>query len=64
MKDVFKNALAACAAIATFVGGAHVVWTYLDTNLTSKVRAVVAADAAAHPPIELMPEPVLPAKKK
>ncbi len=64
MKEVFKNALAACAAIATFVGGAHVTWTYLDTNLTSRVRSVVAADAATQPVIEMIPEPALPAKKK
>jgi hypothetical protein len=61
---MFKNALAACAAIATFVGGAHVVWTYLDTNLTSRVRSVVAADAAMTPAIEMIPEPALPAKRK
>jgi hypothetical protein len=64
MKSTFKNALAACAAIATFVGGAHVVWTYLDANLTSRVKSVIAADAAAQPMIEMIPEPALPAKKK
>jgi hypothetical protein len=64
MKQTFKNALAACAAIATFVGGAHVTWTYLDANLSSKVRSVVAADAATISTIEVIPEPPLAAKKK
>lgn len=64
MFQMFKYALAVCAAIATSVGGAHVVWTYLDTNLSSKVRSIVAADAASISTVEVIPEPPLAAKKK
>jgi len=64
MKDVFKNTLAACAAIAAFAIGAHVVWVYSDTNLTSKVKAVVSESLEMSVPVEVTPEPVSPAKKK
>jgi hypothetical protein len=61
---MFMNALAVCAAIATFVGGAHVSYTYLNKVLDDKVKSVVSADANTVPTIEMMPEPALPAKKK
>jgi hypothetical protein len=49
MLKMYQYALVACAAIASFVGGAHVVKVYADTQLTSAVKAILAADAASKP---------------
>lgn len=54
MLKVFQTALVVCAAIAAFVGGAHVTKTYAEVQLASAVKAIVAADAASKP---VMPDP-------
>lgn len=50
MLNAFRLALAACAAVGVSVGGAHMVSVYGDTLLTSKVKSITAAEAAAMRP--------------
>jgi predicted alpha/beta-fold hydrolase len=50
MLKAFQLALAACAAVGVSLGGAHVVSVYGETMLTSKVKSITAAEAAAMKP--------------
>lgn len=47
MLNAFRLALAACAAVGVSLSGAHMVSVYGDTLLTSKVKSITAAEAAA-----------------
>jgi hypothetical protein len=51
MLKMFQYALVVCSAIATFAGGAHIIKTYGDFQLTAHTKALIAADAASKAPV-------------
>jgi hypothetical protein len=46
MLDLFQKAMVVCAAVAVFYGGATTLLAGFDQQLSSKVKAISAADKA------------------